>query len=260
MDRGFEFGQILEAKTFCKSIADFDLGRGRSSLECHIEGGRLAGEPGGAVIIRERHCNRPAFAGLHACDLRFEAGEETARTEDDVDIFARTAREGVAVDLAGEIQRGPVAVFSGSLPFLCRVNAILLGEPRQNLVDVGARDLGDEPFDFYVLEAAGLDFWQHFERDGKGEIGLRFENLLDFLAVPRKIDLGVHGKPQLIFLDNLAIGLVDGVLDNFGHDRAAIETLQVRNRDLARTKPGNARLGPDLGELTFDSLREVGGR
>ncbi|MGH6839009.1 MAG: hypothetical protein ACREDT_09430 [Methylocella sp.] len=28
-DRSFEFGQILEAKTFRESIADFDLGWGR---------------------------------------------------------------------------------------------------------------------------------------------------------------------------------------------------------------------------------------
>jgi len=33
----------------------------------------------------------------------------------------------------------------------------------------------------------------------------------------------------------------------------------VGNRDLARAEPGNARLGLDLNELPFDSLREIGG-
>src|ERR1700730_2579371 len=255
-----ELGQILEAQTFRETIADLDLGRARPSLERHFEGGGLAGEPSGAVIIRERHLNRPAFTGLHAFGLRFEAWEETARTEDDVNIFSRTALEGLAIDLSDKIQRGLVAVFSDSLPFLCRVNAILLGEPGQDLVNVGAGHAGDKPFYFYIPQTADLDLRQHFERDGEGEIGLRCENLLDFLAVPRKIDLGVHGKPQLIVLDNLVIGLVDGFLDNFGHDRASIETLQMRNRDLAWTEAGDTRLGLDLNELPFDSLREIGGR
>ena len=123
-DRVFELGQILEAKTFREFIANFDLGRGRRALERHLEGGRLAGEPGGAVVIREGHRNRPAFPGLYAFDLRFEAREETARTEDDVNIFARTALEGLAVDFSGEIQRDFVAVFGASLSFLCRVNPL----------------------------------------------------------------------------------------------------------------------------------------
>ena len=157
--------------------------------------------------------------------MRFEAREETARAEDDVNIFARTALEGLAIDFSGEIQRGLVAVFGDSLSFLGRINPLLLGEPGQDLVDVGAGHVGDQPLDFYILETAGLDLRQHLESDGKGEIRMRFENLLDFLPFRRNIDLGVHRKPQVIVLDNLAIGLVDGVLDNFGHDRAAIKAL-----------------------------------
>jgi len=224
-DRVFELGQILEAKTSREFIADLDLGRGRRALKRHIEGGRLAGEPGGAVIIRKHYRNRSAFTGFHAFDLRFEAREEAAGTEDDVNIFSRTALEGLAADFSGEIQRGLVAVFGDSLSFLCRINPILLRERRQDLVDVGAGDLGNEPFDLDVIETADLDLRQHFERDGKGEIGLRFENLLDFLSLRRNIDLRIDGKAQLILLDNLAIGLVDGILDNLGHDRATIKTL-----------------------------------
>ena len=93
----------------------------------------------------------------------------------------------------------------------------------------------------------------------KAKSALRIESLLDFLGILGKIDLRVHGKPQLIVLDNLPIGLVDRVLDDLGHDRAAIETLEVRNRDLARAKAGDARLGLDLGELAFDPFGDVGG-
>ena len=126
------------------------------------------------------------------------------------------------------------------------------------MLDLGVGHLGDEPFDFNVLETANLDLRQHFEGDGKGEIGFCFERLLDFLRILGEIDLRLQGKPQLIVLDNLAIGLVDGLLDNFRHDRAAVETLEMRNRNLARTEARNARLGLDFGELAFDSLGKLG--
>jgi len=45
-----------------------------------------------------------------------QSREETARTEDDVNIFSRIALEGLAIALSGKIQRGLVAVFSDRLP------------------------------------------------------------------------------------------------------------------------------------------------
>ena len=71
--------------------------------------------------------------------------------------------------------------------------------------------------------------------------------------------MGSIASRNCIVLDDLAIGFVDRLLHDFGHDRAAIKALQVRNRDLARTEPFDARLGLHLGELAFDPRREVGG-
>src|SRR5262249_54524602 len=143
--------------------------------------------------IGKLHWYCPAFTGLHPFDLRFEAREEIAGTEDDVNILPRTALKGLAVDFSSEIQPDLVAFFGDGIAFPWRVNSILLREPRQDLLDVGFGDLGNEPFDLDVIETADLDLRQNLECDGIGEIGLRSENLLNFLAVPRNIDLGIHG-------------------------------------------------------------------
>ena len=46
----------------------------------------------------------------------------------------------------------------------------------------------------------------------QGEIGLGLESLLKFRLVLREIDLRRAGRPQGIVLDDLAVGLVDGLL------------------------------------------------
>ena len=144
-------------KPFANASSIFDLGGRRHALERHVEDRRFSGEVRHAVILWKRYRDRPAFAGLHAVDLSLEAGDERARAEHEVDIFASSAFERHAVDFAEKVQGHLVAVSGGRLAVLGGIGAILLDEPRQDLIDIGVGHVGDKPFDLDILETGDLD-------------------------------------------------------------------------------------------------------
>ncbi len=130
--------------------------------------------------------------------------------------------------------------------------AVALGDGLDRGIDVDIGNIGDETFDLDVVEAADFNFRQNFKRHNIGEIGLEFEGLFDFVLILRQIDPRRAGEAQRIVFDDLAIGVVDGLLHHLGHDRAAVKAAQMRDRHLAGTETLDLRLGLDLVELVLD--------
>ena len=162
-------------------------------------------------------------------------GNEGVRTELDADILAVAALEFGAVDAADEIDHDAVAV--DSLALLGLEGAVLLGHALERFVDLGLGHLDDRLLDRHVLEVDQIEDRQHFERDGEGQIALGVHGLLDLVLVLGELDLRLEGKLEAVVLDDLAVGLVDGVLDHIAHDRAAINPAQVPDRHLAGAEP-----------------------
>ena len=63
-----------------------------------------------------------------------------------------------------------------------------------------------------VGEVGELEVRQHLEGDREGEVALGVHRLLDLVLVLGELDLRLEGELQAVVLDDLAVGLVDGVL------------------------------------------------
>ena len=210
------------------------------------------------VILRKRRFDEAFRARLDPLELLFEAGQERTRAEDQLDIGAGAAFESFAADLADEIDRDLVALRRAAL--LRGEGPVSLEEPVERLGDRILADLGREALDFDVFETADLEFRQHFEIDDEGEIALGGESLLQFRLIFGKLDLRFAGEAQAIVVDDLAIGLVDGILDDIGHHAASIDALEMADRHLARAKAVDADFPLEVGELLVEALGEFGRR
>ena len=128
------------------------------------------------------------------------------------------------------------AVAVDSLALLRLEGAVLLGHALERFVDLGSETSATGFLTVDVGHVDQLEGRQHLEGDGEGQIALGVHGLLDLFLALRELDLRLEGELQAVILDDLAIGLVDGVLDHVGHDRAAIDPAQVPHRHLARAE------------------------
>ncbi len=203
-----------------------------------------------------RRCSPAAGAD----ELLLEAGNERARTQHDVDVAARAALEGHAVELAGEVEGQLVAGLGlGALGArLELLNAV--GEILERRVDVVVANLGDRALQRDVVERADVEFRQRLESDGEGEVALGRERALDLILPAGEIEFRLDRDSQRIFLDDLAVGLVDGFLKHVAHDALAIELLEMADRSLAGAEALDLGLGLHFGELGRELGREIAGR
>ena len=111
-------------------------------LDGHREGRLLAGEVLGAVALGEGDLDLRLVAGLHADELLLEAGDEAARAEHQREVLGGAALEGLAVDLAVEVDHHLVAVGSALRPRPAVLEVLGRGgEVGERLVDGGVLDL-----------------------------------------------------------------------------------------------------------------------
>ena len=68
--------QRFEAEALCRLVVDLKRARLRHFLHGDVEGGFLAGQMGGVVVLRESDGDRLLVTGLDAYQLVFEAGDE----------------------------------------------------------------------------------------------------------------------------------------------------------------------------------------
>lgn len=104
-------------------------------------------------------------------------------------------------------------------------------------------------FDLEGLEVGERDRRHHFDRNRVGQIGLAAQQLLDILLLRRHGDLRLGREAEAAFGEQLRVGVANGLVDGFGHHRAAIDLLQVRDRHLARTEAVDADLVLEVDEL-----------
>ena len=97
------------------------------------------------------------LADLQADDLFLEARNERAGAENEIDVLRAAALEFLAADLADEIDRHLVAVLGDGLAFLRRKRAVALGDGLDRGIDFGIGDIGDEPLDLDIIEAADFE-------------------------------------------------------------------------------------------------------
>ncbi len=174
------------------------------------------------------------------------------------DVAAGAAFERRAVHLAGEVDRDAVAVLGLGALALGGERPALLGDLRQRLVDLGLGHLGVQPLELDALEIRKLDRRQNLDRHRVGEIGLALDHLLDRALLGRQRHLRLAHELEAALGDDLRIGLAHRRLDHLGHHRAAIQALEMGDRDLARTEAVDADLVLELAELGVGLGGQIG--
>ena len=88
-------------------------------------------------------------------DLLLESGKKRAGAEHEIDVGGTAATECLPLDRTDEIDRNFIALRGFAL--LWRIGPIAVGEVLDRRVHVLFGNIGDEPFDFDVIEGADLD-------------------------------------------------------------------------------------------------------
>src|SRR5262249_28195460 len=185
------------------------------------------------IVGREGHLDGPGLAGRYADKLILKARNEGAGADIDTDVAAGSTFERHAVDLAREVDHDPVAALDLAAFGFGRVRTILLSDPIERFVNLGIGDFGRQALELEGLEVAKLDLRQHFQRKRVGEIRLAADHTLDLGRLVRDGDLRLHGELETALLHDLGIELADHGLDRLGHDGAAVDLAQMRDRNLA---------------------------
>ena len=83
------------------------------------------------------------------------------------------------------------------------------------------------------------------------------EHALDLVLVLGQVDVGLVRGALVALLDGLAARLLDGLLQHLGHQRAAVQLLEVRDRHLALAEALELDLVLDLVEARGEALAEL---
>ena len=255
-----ELVEGFHAETLGERVVDRDLAGGLHLLDGHVEGGVLAGEVLRLVVGREGDPDLARIAGFGADELVLEAGNEGAGAELELDAVAGAALERLAVDRADEVDDEPVAGGGLGPLALRREGAVLLGHALERFLDLGVGHPRGQLLHGNVGQVGELEARQHLQGDREGEIGLGLHGPLDLVLVLRELDLRIEGELELVLVDDLAVGLVDGVLHDIGHDRAAVKAAQVLHRHLAGPKAIDAHAVLEGSKLAGQALLQLGRR
>ena len=223
-----------------------------------VEFGVLTGEAGRLVVLGEADLHELLVAGLHAGDLVLEAGDEAVRAELHLDALALAAVKLDAIDAANEIHRHPVALGGGG-GALVVVGARRLGHPLDRRHDVGVGHLGDLLLDRDVGMIGKLDLRENLEGDRVFKVGLGRDDLLDLGLLLREADGRLEGELQAVVRDDLAIDLVDGILEDVGHHRLAVHAAQMLLGNLAGAETGDVGALLERHQLVIETTREIPG-
>ncbi len=132
-----------------------------------------------------------------------------------------------------------------------------VGHALHEALDLLLGDVGDRALQRNVVESAEFELRQHLQLDLEGEIALCFKRGLYLVLFFGQFDLRLHGEPQVAAVDDLLVGLLDLLLHEVGHHRAAIDALQVRHRHLAGAEAVDPHLLLEVGELAVEPGGEV---
>ncbi len=113
----------------------------------------------------------PGLAGRGALDSLLELNQRLATADDDGHIASITAFEGLAVDLAVEIQRHPVAIARGTIDL--SKDRTLTAHALDHGVDIRIRHFGNRAFDGQRLGRAHRDLRKYLEYGGVLQVRVR---------------------------------------------------------------------------------------
>ena len=166
--------------------------------------------------------------------------------------MADAALELLAVERADEIDDHDVAGLAGALLFDLLRALVLLGDPRQGLVDLGVGDIDLHPLELHLGEIRRLDLRQHLDGERVFEPGLLGEGL--------DLDLGLQRRAQAALRDRLVGRIGDRPFQHLAHHRRAVALLEERHRHLAGAEARQTHRLPDLLQPRVHLRLDVGGR
>ena len=140
------------------------------------------------------------------------------------------------------------------------VDATGFRETLEGRFDVRFLDVGHRPLERNIRQFADLEFRQHFQRHLETEVAARIQRRVDLLALGRQFDLRLQGETQAVFVHDLLIRRVDRLLHDVGHHGAAIDALEMADRNLARAEAVDLDLGLEVGELRVEFGGQIAGR
>ena len=228
---------------------------GRRGLEL----GGLAGEFFAGVVLGEGNLQVPGLARPDADQLLFEARNELAGADHDLDALAGAAVERHAVDGALEVDGDAVAVLGLGALALGVIGPALVGDALDGFVDIGIGDFDHRLLDREALEVGELDRRHDLDRNRVGQVGLAGEQFLDLGCLGRHGDLRLGREAKAAIGEDLGVGVADGLVDGLGHHRAAIDLLQMADRHLAGTEAVETDLVLEVDQLDRRLGIEVGG-
>ena len=188
----------------------------------------LAGHVLAVVVGREGQREGLALAGLHAAHGVLEFLEHLAFADQELEVLGLAALEGLAVDLAFEVDRHAVAFLGRGVLRALGEGAALLAQDVQRLVDGGVAHFGAELLDFGRGQVADLHFGIDLEHRVESQLALGRCFLLG--------DLGLAGDAQLGLVGGLGESLAHLVVHHLVVHRVAVALGHDGHRHLAGTE------------------------
>jgi hypothetical protein len=93
-----------------------------------------------------------------------------------------------------------------------------------------------------------LEIRDHFARDVERQVALAVHDGLNLVGGFRQLHFRLVGGLQVAVGEHRTGAVIDRLLHHFGHDRLAIQALQVGHRHLARAEALDLGLGRHLGK------------
>ena len=247
--------QRFQTDTLGELVVHLGFNLGLDGPHLDVEGGQFAGQMGGLVVFREGDLDGLFLADLGALQLLFEAGDEAARADHQVRVLGGAAVEGLAVQLAQEVD-GQLVALGGldGLALLVLVGLGLAGQFGQGLVQIGVRGLIGWAFQLQGLGIDRGEFRHDLQRHLIGQVFLTGD---DLVHVGGQLHLGGSGRTDLGLVEGLLAGLVQFGVDDLAHEITAESLLDVGDRHLARTEALQLHLRGDFLDAGFELLVQL---
>ena len=251
-----EIIQRVHAQFLRQLVVDGNLVRRLDRLHLHVELGVLAGEIGGSILGREFHLDDTFIARLGAGQLIFEARNERAAAERQIEAFGLAALERFAADLAVEIDGDRVALLGGRALALVAIGLLGIGKPLQRLLHRLVGHVGDQPLRLQLAQIGEREVGHQIHLHGEFEVRLARDHIVERVDEihPRR-----GRRLDLLVLEKLLAGFVDRLVDDLAHQRFAVGLLQERDRRLARPEALEMNLRLHLGDLAGELGIQIGG-
>ena len=164
--------RVGDAQRLGQRLVDFGQVGRFDLLHGDHEVGLLAGHVLAVVVGRESQREGLALAGLHAAHGVLEFLEHLAFADQELEVLGLAALEGLAVDLAFEVDRHAVAFLGRGVLRALGEGAALLAQDVQRLVDGGVGHFGAELLDFGRGQVADLHFGIDLEHRVESQLAL----------------------------------------------------------------------------------------